>query len=197
MRERLDEVARLVPPTALPHLRRVRLWLDLDAGKWAGAFYATSPSKGYNGPDRGYGGFHGAMYLGAVFPNIVELIEMSGAWTNMAVLHELAHGYHRQVLGALNSGVKRTFEAAKARGLYLDVSFRNGSIAKVGNAIRNELEYFAVLTEAYFGKTNQTPLDAAELKSYDPDGFRLIERAWNGELDLVTPIKMAACRSPN
>ncbi len=55
------------------------------------------------------------MYLGAVFPNIIELIEMSRAWTNMAVLHELAHGYHHQVLGETNSEVKRIFEAAKAK----------------------------------------------------------------------------------
>ncbi len=54
-----------------------------------------------------------------------------------------------------------------------------------------------MLTEAYFGKTHQTLLDAAELERYDPDGFRLIERAWNGELDLVTPTKMVACRSPS
>ena len=60
----------------------------------------------------------------------------------------------------------------------------------------NEREYFAGLTEAYFGRNAQSPFGANELKSRDPDGFRLVERAWNGALESIVPIKMVACRSP-
>jgi hypothetical protein len=204
--DRLAEATRLVPAAAVPHLRKVRLWLDLDpAGDSRGlAFYAASPSNGAASPsdrhaerDRPYGGFRGAMYLGIVFPNIIGAITTSAIWRSpMMVLHELAHAYHHQVLGFFNAEVKQTYEAAKAKGLYRNVSYRHGQIAPVGYAMSNELEYFAELTEAYFGQNDQAPFDAEELKKYDSDGFRLIERAWNGELESIAPIRIVSCRSP-
>jgi hypothetical protein len=207
MHDHLDAATRFVPPAALQHLRRVRLWLDLDASgnSRALAFYKSPPSIFTASPSGrptehnfGYGGFHRAMFLGIVFPNIVEAIEISSvSRAPMIVLHELAHAYHHQVLGMWNPDVKQTYEAAKAKGLYRDVSFWSGNIAPVGYAMSNEREYFAGLTEAYFGQNAQNPFDANELKNHDPDGFRLVERAWNGALGSIAPIRMLACRSPD
>ena len=79
MHDHLDAVTRIVPPAALQQLRRVRVWLDLDASgsSRALAFYKSPPSIFTASPsDRptehnfGYSGFHGAMFLGIVFPNI-------------------------------------------------------------------------------------------------------------------------------
>ena len=75
----------------------------------------------------------------------------------MIVLHELAHAYHHQVLGMWNPDIRQTYEAAKAKGLYRNVSFWTGNIAPVGYAMSNEREYFAGLTEAYFGQKAQAP----------------------------------------
>jgi hypothetical protein len=207
MHDHLDAATRFVPPAALQHLRRVRLWLDLDASgnSRALAFYKSPPSIFTASPSGrptehnfGYGGYHRAMFLGIVFPNIVEAIEISSvSRAPMIVLHELAHAYHHQVLGMWNPDVKQTYEAAKAKGLYRDVSFWSGNIAPVGYAMSNEREYFAGLTEAYFGQNAQNPFDANELKNHDPDGFRLVERAWNGALGSIAPIRMLACRSPD
>jgi hypothetical protein len=207
MHDHLDAVARFVPPAALQRLRRVRLWLDLDASgsSRALAFYKSPPSVfTASPPDRpaehnfGYGGFHGAMFLGIVFPNIVDAMAISGvSRAPMIVLHELAHAYHHQVLGTWNPDIRQTYEAARAKGLYRNVSFWNDSIAPVGYAMSNEREYFAGLTEAYFGQNAQNPFDVGELKSHDPDGFRLVERAWNGALESIAPIETVACRSPN
>jgi hypothetical protein len=198
MRDRLSDVTRLVPPTALQHLRHVRLWLNLDPSGFSGAFYASAPSNRHDERVRGYGEFHGAMYQGAVFPNIVQMIERTDDLkAPLVVLHELAHGYHHQVLGPANVEIKQTYEAAKAKGLYRNVSSRNRAIAPVGYAMSNEWEYFAVLSQTYFGKNDQAPFDADELKTYDPDGFRLMERAWNGALESIAPIKTVACRSPD
>jgi hypothetical protein len=197
MHDRLDDVARLVPPAALQHLRRVRLWLNVDPSGFSGAFYATWPSNLHDERARGYGEVHGAMYQSAVFPSIIQLIEITDSLkAPMVVLHELAHAYHHQVIGSENIEIKQTYEAAKAKGLYRNVSYPNGAVVPVGYAMSNEWEYFAVLTETYFGRNHHAPFDAGELKSYDPDGFRLIERAWSGALDSIVPIKTVACRSP-
>jgi hypothetical protein len=207
MHDHLDAVARFVPPAALQRLRHVRLWLDLDASgnSRALAFYKSPPSVFTASPsDRpgehnfGYDGFHRAMFLGVVFPNIVDAMAISGvSRAPMIVLHELAHAYHHQVLGTWNPDIKQAYEAARAKGLYRNVSFWNDSIAPVGYAMSNEREYFAGLTEAYFGHNAQNPVDAGELKSRDPDGFRLVERAWNGGLESIAPIETVACRSPD
>ena len=195
MQDRLARIARLLPTSALSHLRNVRLWLDLDPSGKPGAFYSTWPSNRHNGRDRDYAGFHGAMYRGVVFRNIVQAIATSARWQPLLVLHELSHGYHHQILGTWNPDIKRAYEAAKAKGLYRDVRFANGTRASLGHALRDEWEYFAELTEAYFGDNDQTPLNADELRSYDPDGHRLVEQAWRGMLPAVTPIKMVNCRS--
>jgi hypothetical protein len=190
-------MTRLLPAAALQHLRRVRLWLDLDPSGFLAAFYVASPINHDDKRTVRYGDVQGAMYQGAVFPNIIQLLERSDySKGTPAVLHELAHAYHYQVLGAWNSEIEQTYAAAKAKGLYRNLSYRNGSIAPVGYAMSNEREYFAVLTATYFGKSDQAPFDADELKSYDPDGFRLIERAWNGALESIAPVKTVACRSP-
>ena len=190
MRDQLDAVTRFVPPAALQQLRRVRLWLDLDASgsSRALAFYKSPPSiftasRGDRPTEHnfGYGGFHGAMFLGIVFPNIVDAIAISGVSRAMIVLHELAHAYHHQMLGMWNPDVKQTYEAAKPRVSTAMCHSGMAMYAPVGYAMSNEREYFSGLTEAYFRRNAQNSFDANELKSYD-DGFRLVERAWNGAL---------------
>ena len=42
----------------------------------------------------------------------------------------------------------------------------------------NEREYFAELTEAYFGWNSYFPFTKEELESYDPEGYNLIENSW-------------------
>jgi hypothetical protein len=42
----------------------------------------------------------------------------------------------------------------------------------------NPKEYFAELSEAYFGKNDFYPFVRGELKVHDPVGYRLMEEAW-------------------
>jgi hypothetical protein len=195
IQDRLAEIASLVPSAALKQLRDTRLWLDADPSAGGGAFFATWPSNRHGGRDRGYDGFHGAMYQGVVFPNVLESIRKVFGSQPMLVLHELAHGYHHWVLGTWNAEVRRIYNSAKERGLYRNVRFASGSGASIGHAIMNEWEYFAELTEAYFGQNDQTPLNLSDLRVYDPDGMRLLEQAWQGKLGSVGPIKSISCGS--
>jgi hypothetical protein len=194
VQDQLADIVRRVPTPAVKQLRRVPVWLDLDPSARPGVFYANWPSNRHNGPDRDYAGFHGAMYQGVVFRNIVQAIAMSILRNPMLVMHEMAHAYHDRVLGAWNPEVRRVYEAAKAKGLHQSVRFANGRSVPFGNAIRNEWEYFAELSEAYFGENDQTPLSAKDLHSYDSDGYQLVGQAWTGALPTVEPIRMVSCR---
>ena len=43
-------------------------------------------------------------------------------------------------------------------------------------------EYFAELTEAYFGQNDWFPHNREELRNYDPRGYKMIEEVWSAEM---------------
>jgi hypothetical protein len=105
------------------------------------------------------------------------------AWTHdqpWMVLHELAHAYHHQVLGAGHAEVKRCFERAAASGSYDSVLRMNGRRERA-YALTNPTEYFAELTEAYFGTNDFYPFVRPELEQHDPEMVKVLERAWGVE----------------
>ena len=48
-------------------------------------------------------------------------------------------------------------------------------------AATNQEEYFAELTEAYFGQNDWFPHNREELRNYDPRGYKMIEEVWSAE----------------
>lgn len=94
-----------------------------------------------------------------------------------AVLHELAHAYHDQILGFDHAEIVTTFEQAKSAGIYQDVLLYTGE--RVDHyALSNHKEYFAESTEAYFGVNDFYPFVRAELREHDARMFGLMERIW-------------------
>jgi tRNA U38,U39,U40 pseudouridine synthase TruA len=102
-------------------------------------------------------------------------------WTTedqpMMVLHELAHAYHHQVLTRGNSDVLKAFENAVKSKKYEMVPYVRGQKLRA-YALTNDTEYFAELTEAYFGRNDFYPFTREELKTFDPEGYALMERIW-------------------
>jgi len=100
-------------------------------------------------------------------------------WGPQTILHELAHAYHNLHLGLTNAEVLKAYNHAIDKGLYLQVPDRTHPEKKVrAYAATNPQEYFAEITEAYFGPNDWYPKNRAELKSYDPVGYRMIESVW-------------------
>lgn len=93
------------------------------------------------------------------------------------VLHELAHGYHQQFLGENHAGIRRCFENAKEKGLYDSVLRINGHHER-HYAMTNEKEFFAEMTEAFFGTNDFYPFVRAELKDHDPETYQLMCDVW-------------------
>src|SRR5258707_13868882 len=78
------------------------------------------------------------------------------------VLHELAHGYHDQVLGFGNAEVKAAYDHAMAAKLYDKVARSHVEDGKPNTierayAATNDREYFAETTEAFFGRNDFFP----------------------------------------
>ena len=93
------------------------------------------------------------------------------------VLHELAHAYHFTVLSEKYAPLHAAYKQAMERKLYDSVEFVHGGKQKA-YATTNAAEYFAELSEAYFGKNDFFPFTAEELAKHDPVGFETLKKAW-------------------
>lgn len=93
------------------------------------------------------------------------------------ILHELAHGYHDQILGFEHPDVKQAYDRAMAAGKYQQVLLYTGRMVK-HYGTTNHKEYFAEATEAYFYRNDFYPFVAGELKQYDPFVYELFGKIW-------------------
>lgn len=168
---KLREVSAVVPAAALAELRKVPIWLGVDDGHAPCAEYHPSrdwlAANGFN-PDKAR-----AVEIG----NAQRFVEWSKAQPSM-VLHELAHGYHDRVFGYDEPELKAALERVRKDRLYDDVAYVQGGTRRA-YALTNPPEFFAELSEAYFGVNDFFPFRRDELKRHDPSSFELVDRLWN------------------
>ena len=122
-------------------------------------------------------GFNPDKEKGIEIANPKNFVEWTRDAQPLMVLHELAHAYHDLVLGFDRAEIKRCWDKAVASGRYDEVMHISGKPRR-HYALTNEREYFAELTESYFGKNDFEPFDREALRAFDPDGYEMIERFW-------------------
>jgi hypothetical protein len=93
------------------------------------------------------------------------------------ILHELTHAYHDQVLGYDEPRVKSAWEKFCASGKYKSVLTSPGYMRE-HYGLSNQMEFFAEMTEAYFGSNDFYPFVAGELKQAEPTIYALMEEIW-------------------
>ena len=170
MGHQLYQIPRVIPEAALESLRKITLWVELNE--------PHHPCMVYH-PDPGWLRDHG------MNPEKAGCVEMSNSrnflsWTLQQpwmTLHELTHSYHDKVLGFENKEVNAAYEAAVASKAYEAVLRISGQTEK-HYALTNSREYFAELTESYFGTNDFYPFVRPELKQHDPGGYAMIQKAW-------------------
>lgn len=172
LRFQLLQIVRVVPKPAVKALRTIPIWVELDE--------PHHPCMCYH-PDPGWLRAHD------MNPDKARSVELANArnfltWTRQQpwmVLHELAHGYHHQIVadGYENAELEAALGEAKERKLYDDVLRINGRQDR-HYALTNQQEYFAEQTEAYFGTNDFFPFVRPELKQHDPRMYALIEALW-------------------
>jgi hypothetical protein len=168
--DHLYRITRVVPSAALAKLRTIPIWVELA--------HPRHPCMCYH-PSADWLREHG------MNPQKAGSVEIANAknflaWTQeqpWMVLHELAHGYHHQVLGYDNAEIHACYKQAVAAKTYEAVLHWDGR--KVRHyALTNDQEYFAEATEAYFGTNDYYPFVRAELKQHDPKLYDLVEEVW-------------------
>lgn len=168
--DHLYRTSRAIPAGPLEKLRRIPIWVELAHPKHPCMCY--HPSKAWLKSN----GMNPEKARGVELANCKNFLSWTHAQPWM-VLHELAHGYHDQVLGFDHAGVKACLDAAREAKLYDDVLHINGRKQK-HYALNNAQEYFAEMSEAYFGTNDFFPFVRAELKERDPRMFALLEEVW-------------------
>ena len=179
LEHKLLDMTRRFPDHAVEKLKEIEVWAKyrgttLGEGIPADTAMCYHPSKewlegnGYN-PEKA-----GSIEILSARSFVEHTIEIPSM-----VLHEFAHAWHHNFLpdGYDNAKIKAAYEAAKESGDYEEVLHIRG-VTQRHNALSDPMEYFAELTEAYFGTNLFEPFVHGELKHFDPEGYELIEKKW-------------------
>lgn len=168
----LYRIALIMPADRLQKLREVPIWLDRTHGKLTPSQY--HPNPGWL-KDHGYS----TDLAKCVHIPDAELFaspkhQHQQPW---AVLHELAHAYHDRVLGFDYPKIKALWQKRVEDGRYNSVLHIDGKNQR-HYALTDQMEFFAEMSEAYFGMNDFYPFNRAELKREDPEVYDLLREIW-------------------
>lgn len=93
------------------------------------------------------------------------------------ILHELAHAYHDQVLGFDERRIQEEYEKYQRSGRGEQALLYDGTRVK-HYGLSTPMEFFAEMTEAYFGVNDFYPFNRAELQEAEPDIYKLLSDVW-------------------
>ena len=172
LESQMDEIAAAVPESILAKLRQARIWLEWQQREDTAAQFhparAWLLAHGYNPEKAG----------DVEISHARNWVSWSRREQPSSLLHELAHAYHFRDLGEQEPLIRNAYEHAMAAGLYDAVSYVGGGRRRA-HAAKNRAEYFAELTEAYFGRNDYYPFTRADLLRHDPVGYRVVEALWS------------------
>lgn len=166
------EITMVVPHDRLVKLQQMRIYLDAQH-ELKGMQY--HPSEKWLSEHR----YDPVMAKSVHIPRAAQLLSRHSInqqpW---ALLHELAHAYHDQVLGFDEPRIMAAWEKLKANSEFQKpVPYISGKPRR-HYALTNQKEFFAEMTEAYFGVNDFFPFIRPELKSALPEVFALMEDIW-------------------
>jgi hypothetical protein len=172
LENKLADITVVVPPDRLKKLRAVTIQLDLNYGKIGTMQYHPSAgwlkSNGYS-PD---------LARCVHVPRAADLATKRNIneqpWV---ILHELAHAYHDQVLGFDNPRVREAYDVYQKGGRGEKTLLYDGRRVR-HYALTNPMEFFAEMTEAYFGVNDFFPFTRAELLESEPAIHELMADVW-------------------
>lgn len=169
---KLCDIKAVVPEDKLKKLQAVVIVLDLSHGKLGPMQY--HPSAGWLKAN----GYATDLAKCVHIPRAADLPTRRNIneqpWV---ILHELAHAYHDQVLSFEEPRIKEAWEKFKKSGRGDNTLLYNGKRVK-HYGLTNQMEFFAEMTESYFGVNDFFPFNRAELKDAEPEIYELLKHVW-------------------
>ncbi|HYG76780.1 MAG TPA: hypothetical protein VEK08_17385 [Planctomycetota bacterium] len=172
---KLYDIVRTLPPEPVAELKKVPIWFELEDPLEPCACYHPDvnwlKAKGYD-PAK-------AKCVQLAHPDEFLRYSIDQPWM---VLHELAHAFHDRVLGFENPEVEACYRRTREAKLYDAVLHIRGKTEK-HYAMKNAKEFFAEMSESYWGTNDFFPFVRAELKKHDPETFELLKKMWTAKKD--------------
>jgi hypothetical protein len=172
LRSRLVAIATVVQEPALAKLRAVTIQLDRDVPGLTAMQYHPSAEwlKEH--------GYSESLAKCAHIPDVEDFLSpFENHRMPWVVLHELAHAYHDQVLGFDEPRVSAAWQKFAAKESTQSVlTSPGGTREHYGRT--NPQEFFAEMTESYFGSNDFYPFVTGELKESEPEVFALLQEIW-------------------
>jgi hypothetical protein len=172
LENKLSDIKVVVPEDKVKKLQAVTIVLDLTHGKLGPMQYHA---------DTGWlkaNGYSTDLVKCVHIPRAADLPTKRNIneqpWV---ILHELAHAYHDQVLGFDEPRIIDIYQNYKKGGRGEKTLLYNGRRVK-HYALTNHKEFFAEMTEAYFGVNDFFPFNRAELKESEPAIYELMTQIW-------------------
>ena len=169
---KLVEIKVVVPAERVKDLQAVAIVLDLNCGKLGSMQYH---------PDAGWliaNGYPTDLAKCVHLPRAADVVTRRNIneqpWV---ILHELAHAYHDQKLGFDEPRIQAAYERFKQSGRGDAALLYNGKRVK-HYGLTNHKEFFAEMTEAFFGVNDFFPFNRAELQEVEPELFQLLTEIW-------------------
>ncbi|MEP6669988.1 MAG: metallopeptidase [Chthoniobacter sp.] len=173
LESRLTDIAMVVMPDRLAELRTVPIVLDLTHGGLTGMQYH---------PNADWLEQHGYSRELAKCVHISDATRFTSPrhqhiqpW---CVLHELAHAYHDRVLGFNDPRIHAAWQRYVASGHGAAVLHMDSPKRVPHYALTNEKEFFAEMSEAYFGVNDFFPFTNVELHDAEPEIYALLAEIW-------------------
>lgn len=177
----LCKVTYALPEPVVERLREVKIWIQRKDPYVDGVCYHPSVEwlreHGVN-PDK---------EKSIDIPN-AEYFLTEVARQPMMILHELAHAWQDRFLpdGYGNAEIQNAYQKAMQAGIY-EQSLCNDDHTSKAYGATNPMEYFAELSECYFGENDFFPFVRIELKKHDPTGYAMVEKLWRWPIETSVP----------
>ncbi|MFM8892333.1 MAG: metallopeptidase [Planctomycetia bacterium] len=169
---KLAEIRIVVPPDKLERLQQVTIVLDASCGDLGSMQYHPS------GDWLEQHGYPRELARCVHLPRAAQVATRRNVREQpWVILHELAHAYHDQVLGFEEPKILEAWKRFKADGRGERTLLHDGSRTR-HYALTDHKEFFAEMTESYFGSNDFHPFNRAELKTDYPEIEALMVDVW-------------------
>lgn len=169
--KQITKMQKVVPAKAFSFFEKIPIWIEYKKLNDGAVWY--HPNKNWLLEN----GYTAEMEKSVEIKNIENFINWQVKDQPYILLHELAHAFHDFLPESQKVLITNCFKEAVASRKYESVPYIHGGNLK-HYALTNESEFFAEMSEAYFGKNDYFPFNRADLKRYDLNTFNCIQKIW-------------------
>jgi len=182
---RLYEITMRLPAGPVAKMKEVPIYLDRNHPIGAAHFH----------PDGGWlerNGYDPAMEDAVQFADTSTLLnEAKNPGSGSVVLHELAHAYHKRVLGFENEEILAGYGRFAKSGKFDKVDHGSGR-KRLHYGLLDHKEYFAEMTETFFTSNDFWPFNRLELMQQDPESYTLMAKIWGANVRPASAVEAPA-----